>query len=111
MIVHEDNTATIQCIKTGYSPALRHMARTARVSLGFLNEVFYGEVEFDDGEDGVQPLKPVLQHCPTDKMKADLFTKTLERTKFLKALELIGVSKETAALCCIARFGSTDSAD
>ena len=33
MIVHEDNTATIQCIKTGYSPALRHMARTARVSL------------------------------------------------------------------------------
>ena len=101
LVVHEDNTATIQCIRTGYSPALRHLARTARVSLGFLNEVFYQ----DDEDDGTL-LKPILQHCPTDKMKADIFTKSLDRVKFESALQLLGVSRENIALCCQAKFGN-----
>jgi len=106
MVTFEDNTATIQCIKSGYSPALRHMARTARVSLGFLNEVFYGTVEDENGEIVQDDLiKPVLQHCPTAKMKADLFTKSLDRIKFIQALELIGVSKTMALACAVARFG------
>ena len=106
LVVHEDNTATIQCIKSGYSPALRHMARTARASLGFLNEVFFGETEGEDGEIISSDLiKPVLQHCPTLKMKADIFTKSLDRAKFEQALQLLGVSKENIALCCLAKFG------
>ena len=64
LVTFEDNTATISCVKSGYSPALRHMQRTARVSLGFLNEVFFGE----DGDSDTTLIKPVLQHCPTASM-------------------------------------------
>ena len=39
--VMEDNTAAIQGIRNGYSPALRYIMRTQRINLGSLNEAFH----------------------------------------------------------------------
>ena len=89
MIVHEDNSSCITAIRAGYSPALRYLNRTARISLGFLNEVLCGS---DKGESESNfGLLPKLQHCPTDRMKADIFTKPLDRVRYLRALDLLGV--------------------
>ncbi len=82
VITHEDNSAAIQCIASGYSPALRHLNRTARVSLGFLHEVYH------DGELADQSK---LVHCATNLMKADFLTKPLNRQSFEAALDLIRV--------------------
>ena len=37
----EDNTQFIAAIQRGYSPALRHLQRHCRLSLGFTHEVFF----------------------------------------------------------------------
>ena len=80
LVSHEDNSATISSIKAGYSPALRHLSRTERISLGVLNEVYFGPGS------GAQ-----LRHCPTLLQKGDLFTKVLDEAKFSAALELFRV--------------------
>ena len=41
MICKEDNSQAIIAAQKGYSPALRHLARHHRISLGFINETFY----------------------------------------------------------------------
>ena len=66
---NEDNLSTIQIINKGRSPALRHLAKTHRVSLAWVAEVCASDTI-------------VLIHCPTDEQLADGFTKILERTKF-----------------------------
>ena len=40
VVFAEDNQACIQAVHKGYSPSLRHLVRTQRVSLGALHEVF-----------------------------------------------------------------------
>ena len=40
----EDITATIAIVTSGNNPALRHVARTQKVDVGFLHEVFTGQV-------------------------------------------------------------------
>ena len=69
----EDNMSTIQIVNKGRSPALRHLAKTHRVSLAWVREVC--------SSSGVS-----LVHCPTDVQLADSFTKALERVKFDAAL-------------------------
>ena len=39
LVIHEDNQATILVAKKGYSPKLRHIARTHKVNLGSIAEV------------------------------------------------------------------------
>ena len=70
----------ISAIKKGYSKKLRHLLRTQRVAIGLLNDCI------NDSE-----LKMTVQHCPTDVMKADLFTKALKGPKFQQALEMAGL--------------------
>ena len=82
VITHEDNSAAIQCIAAGYSPALRHLNRTARVSLGFLHEIYHS---------GTLASQTKLVHCATNRMKADFLTKPLARQAFDAALSLINV--------------------
>jgi hypothetical protein len=74
----EDNEATIRIINTGKSPALRHVGRTHRVDLAFLQEnKVKGEMD--------------LQYCPTEYMCADVFTKHfLNVAKWEYAITLIG---------------------
>jgi len=74
----EDNEATIRIIKTGKSPALRHIGRTHRLDLAFLHETnAKGEM--------------ITEYCPTDYMCADVFTKHFtNKAKWDHAIELIG---------------------
>ena len=73
-----DNTQAISAIQKGYSKKLRHLARTQRVCIGLLNECLKDkDMQFQ------------IQHCPTDLMKGDIFTKALIAAKFQKALEMI----------------------
>ena len=73
VVAEQDNSATIQIVKKGRSPALRHLAETHRVSLAWVSEVCSRE--------GIR-----LQHCPTLLQLADGFTKVLDRLKFLNCL-------------------------
>ena len=80
--VREDNAAAIVSVTKGYSPAMRHLPRTQRVSLGFLHEVFTAEPQ--EGEGRVRVMK-----AETDEHRGDAFTKELESHKFANALQLI----------------------
>ena len=84
LVVQEDNQACIKLVQKGYSPALRHLERTARCSIGFLHEVFVENKELAE--------TCLLQYCPTELQKADLFTKALERVSYQHNLALIKVS-------------------
>ena len=84
LVVHEDNQACIKLVNKGYSPALRHLERTARCSIGFLHELFVENKETAE--------TCVLQYCPTLEQKGDLFTKALERVAFQRNLILIKVT-------------------
>ena len=80
-----DNTQTSQAVEKGYSKKLRHLPRTQRVCVGMLHEVI------NDKELGVS-----LAHCPTDVMKADIFTKALIGPRYAAAVEMIGmITQET----------------
>ena len=80
--VREDNAAAIVSVTKGYSPAMRHLPRTQRASLGFLREVFTAEPQ--EGEGRVRVMK-----AETDEHRGDAFTKELESHKFANALQLI----------------------
>jgi hypothetical protein len=78
VFVNEDNTSTIQIVNKGKSPALRHLAKTHRISLGWVAEVCKGE-------------SITLQHCDTALQLADSFTKPLDRVKHQSALKQLNI--------------------
>jgi hypothetical protein len=80
--VMEDNAAAIVAITKGYSPAMRHIPRTQRVSLGMLHEVFHQEPEEGEGRIG-------LKKASTDEHRGDAFTKELDPHKFHAAIDMI----------------------
>ena len=80
--VREDNAAAIVAITKGYSPAMRHLPRTQRVSLGMLHEIF--EQESNAGEGRITLIKE-----ETAKHRGDLFTKELDAPKFRAAMQMI----------------------
>ena len=81
----EDNTSTIAIINTGKNPALRHVARTQKVDVGFLHEVF------TEREDLASRLK--LNYCPTKEQKADVFTKAFtDGASWAHACEMLNMS-------------------
>ena len=82
--VMEDNSAAIIAIKKGYSPALRHLSRTHRISLGLLHEVTTQQSMQDQGS--VTIIK-----APTSTHKGDMFTKDLPPCKFGDALSMIRI--------------------
>ena len=91
LIVKEDNTACIQAVRKGYSPTLRHLKRTQRISLGELHEAFE-EQGADDGSSG-----PVtLEHADTKTHKGDVFTKYMSPASFREAVARLGVMPRCA---------------
>ena len=78
----EDNTQCIAAVRNGYSPAVRHLSRTERISLGVLHEHF---VE----QSGIYEL----QYQPTKRHKGDVFTKKLEPASFEAAVPMMGLRK------------------
>ena len=74
----EDNETCVVVIKTGRSPALRHVGRTHGIDIGWLHER-YAEKQI------------TVNECHTDNMRADIFTKAFESdVKWERALKLIG---------------------
>ena len=81
----EDNEATITFIRKGYSPAMRHLPRVYRISIGLLNEITTREKTDDNGNVRVHK-------AATADHKGDFFTKELDRAKFEHALNMIQVN-------------------
>ena len=75
----EDNMSTITVIKTGFSIAMRHLAKHHRVSLSFAHEVTSNEHHAS------------IEHVATTLQKGDLLTKALDRVSFERGLELNGI--------------------
>jgi hypothetical protein len=58
----EDNQAASRVVITGKNPSMRHMSRTQRIDISWLNERYSdGDFEFID--------------CPSEYQAADIFTK------------------------------------
>ncbi len=76
----EDNTKAIAAVRNGYSPVLRHLSRTERISLGTLHELF-----IEQGD------RHHLEHQPTAEHKGDVFTKRLEPHAFESAVSRMGL--------------------
>ena len=85
-IVHRiDNMQALSAIEKGYSKKLRHLARTQRVCIWLLNECTHDE-----------ELLYSVEHCATDCMKADIFTKAMNAVKYEKAVLMIRLHGSTA---------------
>ena len=87
--VMEDNEACIVAIKKGYSPSLRHMARTQRINIGFLSDRFTLP---NDQDGGIS-----IHKAATADHKGDMFTKFLGAADFEKACRMIRMAKWTKA--------------
>ena len=90
MIMFEDNTATIQIIKTGKNPTMRHLLRHQGINIRVLHETFYPRdpdtFELLDSQCHMHYIISALQ-------KADIFTKAFrDAVTWKKALGLIGIS-------------------
>ena len=86
----EDNTQCISAIQRGYSPALRHLLRHCRLSLGFAHEVF-----FPDRTDPSAPqYDSSSEYCESLKQKGDWMTKENPPNKFQSCLKLAGYVPE-----------------
>ena len=88
--VREDNSASIQAVLHGYSPSLRHLLRTHRISLGALHDIFHG-LPRAEGEGEIKLVKE-----ETLKQKGDFFTKTSDGPTFERCLGLLRV-RDTSA--------------
>ena len=75
----EDNQAMLQCVKTGRNPTMRHLARTHRVSVGWIHEQ-YRSGHF------------IFAHESGERMPPDIFTKMFaDKSKWKAARMLINV--------------------
>ena len=84
--VMEDNNACITSVEKGYSPSMRHLPRTQKVSIGMLHEMIQSEATEVDGK--VEVLK-----AKSEEHLGDVMTKELEVCKFEKAVEMLRISE------------------
>ena len=76
----EDNNTAITTINNGFSPAMRHIGRTHRVSLRWLHEV-------------CQTPCVILRRCDTNDQAADIFTKAFTNAEqWSNVTSLLGVT-------------------
>jgi hypothetical protein len=77
----EDNQATMQILKSGKNPTLRHIARTHRVNLAWISEVFRHNDQVS------------IRYCVTSEQAADIMTKGfINPDKWNRAVSLIGMA-------------------
>ena len=75
----EDNQAMLQCVKTGRNPTMRHLARTHRVSVGWIHEQY-------------QSGHFIFAHESGERMPPDIFTKMFsDKEKWKQARMLINL--------------------
>ena len=94
--LHEDNNATITAIVKGYSPSLRHLARTQRISLSFCHEVIQHPEKKDDLSDSDDEHDRTsgeihLVKIETHLQLGDFFTKGFERREFETKIRSLGM--------------------
>ena len=82
--IHEDNDSTITAIKKGYSPSLRSLRKTHRLSLGFLHDITGMKPE--PGEGTINMFQQ-----DSDTQKGDYFTKITPPKSFQKFLDLFRI--------------------
>lgn len=82
LVAEVDNTQAIPAVACGNSKKLRHIARTQRVSIGFLHDLVAGGFEVR------------VEYCRSDHQKADMFTKSLPIHSFVGARSMVGVEPE-----------------
>eukprot|EP00435_Cladocopium_sp_Y103_P019517 s1470_g4.t1 len=88
--LREDNTACISVIQAGYSPKLRSMSRTHRISVAALSEALTTKV-ID------------IEHVESKLQLADILTKALNRITFLQIeSSAFGTMRRAAASISIA---------
>jgi hypothetical protein len=75
-----DNSQAIAAVKKGYSKKLRHLERTHRVSISFLHEML---------NDEYANLNVV--YCESAAHKGDVFTKVMQRVRFLQCRDMINM--------------------
>jgi hypothetical protein len=81
LVFEEDNQAAIVVLKSGFSPALRHMGRTHKVCLRWLHERV---VEKD----------MQVEYCMSADQAADIFTKAFtEPNKWEQAMDCISMKR------------------
>lgn len=83
-IMKEDNAAALISANKGYSPAMRGLKRTQRVSIGYIHDVISAKPEPGHGT-------LVVEKAPTATHRGDMFTKALDPGKYASALKMIGV--------------------
>ena len=78
---YEDNQATVQILRTGKNPTLRHLGRTHNISVKWLCDTF---------KHLSKQLK--LCYCDTSDMVADIFTKPFtDKDKWWHAVHNLGI--------------------
>jgi ribosomal protein L40E len=75
-----DNSQAISAVRKGYSKKLRHLQRTHRVSISFLHEMVNSEM-----------VNLKVEYCDSTSHKGDLFTKVMQRVRFLLCRDMIGM--------------------
>ena len=91
LVVKEDNSACIQAVRKGYSPTLRHLKRTQRISLGELHEAFE-----ERGAEATGDGPVTLEHAETKTHKGDVFTKYMSPASYKDAVARLGVATRQA---------------
>ena len=73
----EDNQSCCRIIASGLNPTMRHIARTHRIDIAWLHEVYLSK-------------QILMSYCPSDRQAADIFTKAFtDRLKFQEVARLI----------------------
>ena len=93
----EDNQSTIQIIKTGKNPTLRHVSRTHGVNAAWLYDVY-------------EAGNFTMRYEVSDEMVAGIFTKAFkELPQWQHAVNLIGMGVRTGGGNILVRLGSPAS--
>ena len=83
-ILKEDNSAALISTNKGYSPTMRGLKRTQRVSIGYIHDVISAPAEPGRGTIAVEKQA-------TATHRGDMFTKSFDPGKYFSALKMIGV--------------------
>ena len=90
-MLREDNDAAIRVMTTGRNPTMKQLHRVHGVSISSLHEI----------AGKYQKSLVALEYCPTDQMKADIYTKPfVSGPKSQHALSLIGIQQALPSSAC-----------
>ena len=93
LICREDNEAAIVAARKGYSPSLRHIPRTQKISISSLHDLFFGPDVHDETNGSLK-----LIYHETNTHKADVFTKSMAPIAFRQKLDLLRAHRRSPAL-------------